>query len=119
LRGSTRLAAPTEVIEETVELNLDTAESQLMSLIANGNLRAVIFYLKTKGKARGYVERVEATGSGGGPIKIDIETVRNARQRNLELVHKTAPFCPVAAPSHRARRPRSARPARCSERRCS
>ena len=51
-----------EVIEETVELNLDTAESQLMSLIANGNLGAVIFYLKTKGKARGYVERVEATG---------------------------------------------------------
>jgi len=79
-----------EVIEETVELNLDTAESQLMSLIANGNLGAVIFYLKTKGKARGYVERVEATGSGGGPIKIDIETVRNARQRNLELVEEVA-----------------------------
>src|SRR5262245_3469669 len=47
-------------------------------------------HLKTKGKARGYVERVEATGSGGGPIKIDIETVRNARQRNLELVEEVA-----------------------------
>ena len=79
-----------EVIEEAVELNLDTAESQLMTLIANGNLGAVIFYLKTKGKARGYVERVEATGSGGGPIKIDIETVRNARQRNLELVEEVS-----------------------------
>ena len=79
-----------EVIEETVELNLDTAESQLMSLIANGNLGAVIFYLKTKGKARGYIERFEATGSGGGPIKIDIEMVRNARQRNLELVEEVA-----------------------------
>src|SRR5262249_38944429 len=56
-----------EVIEEAVELNLDTAESQLMTLIANGNLGAVIFYLKTKGKARGYIERFEATGSGGGP----------------------------------------------------
>ena len=79
-----------EVIEETVELNLDTAERKLMTLIASGNLGAVIFYLKTKGKSRGYVERVEATGSGGGQIKIDIETVRNARQRNLELVEEVA-----------------------------
>jgi hypothetical protein len=71
-----------EVLKETVELNLDTAESQLMTLIANGNVAAVIFYLKTKGKARGYVERVEATGSGGGPIKIDIEMVRHARRQS-------------------------------------
>ena len=79
-----------EVIEETVELNLDTAESQLMTLIANGNIAAVIFYLKTKGKARGYVERVEATGSGGGPIKIDFAMVKNARQRNVDLVDEVS-----------------------------
>src|SRR5215469_6278752 len=74
-----------KVIEETVELNLDTAESQLMTLIANGNLGAVIFYLKTKGKARGYVERVEATGSGGGPIKIELSrsTQRRPQARTL------------------------------------
>ena len=62
-----------EVIEETVELNLDTAESQLMSLFANGNLEAVIFYLKTKGKARGYVERFEATGSGADRSRLTLK----------------------------------------------
>jgi hypothetical protein len=38
---------------------LDYAESKLLELIGRGNTAAVIFYLKTKGKERGYVERQE------------------------------------------------------------
>jgi len=38
---------------------LDFAESQLLKLIGRGNTAAVIFYLKTKGKERGYIERQE------------------------------------------------------------
>ena len=45
------------VIEETVELNLDLAESNLIAEIGNNNMTAIIFYLKTKGKHRGFVER--------------------------------------------------------------
>jgi hypothetical protein len=38
---------------------LDFAETQLMKMIGKGNTAAVIFFLKTKGKDRGYVERQE------------------------------------------------------------
>ena len=38
---------------------LDFVESQLYKQIKNDNVTAAIFYLKTKGKDRGYIERVE------------------------------------------------------------
>ena len=38
---------------------LDFAESQLHKQIQNGEVSSTIFYLKTKGKKRGYIERQE------------------------------------------------------------
>lgn len=38
---------------------LDFAESQLHKQIQNGEVASTLFYLKTKGKKRGYVERTE------------------------------------------------------------
>lgn len=46
-------------VNELTQVAIDFAESKLHSSIADGNVTAIIFFLKTKGKSRGYVERQE------------------------------------------------------------
>ena len=46
-------------VDDIAEVAVDFAESQLHKQIQTGNTTATIFYLKTKGKQRGYVERQE------------------------------------------------------------
>jgi len=48
-----------EAVESIEDIALDFAESQLHKQIKDGNTAGTIFYLKTKGKKRGYVERTE------------------------------------------------------------
>jgi aspartate ammonia-lyase len=52
-------------VNDLQNVTLDMAESQLHKQILKGNTTATIFYLKTKGKKRGYVERQEITGVDG------------------------------------------------------
>jgi len=46
-----------DVIAETKESNLDIAEDKLLERVKEGNIAAIIFFLKTQGKSRGYVEK--------------------------------------------------------------
>ena len=55
---------------EVVEQILDLAESKLVDAINDGNLTAIMFYLKTKGKHRGYTERHQVEGKDGGPVEV-------------------------------------------------
>lgn len=43
-------------VEEVQEVALDFAESQLFQQMKKGNAAAAIFFLKTRGKKRGYTE---------------------------------------------------------------
>ncbi len=56
--------------EEIRDATLDLAETQLVRALNDGNLTAVIFYLKTKGKERGFTERAEITGASGAAIEV-------------------------------------------------
>jgi len=59
-----------EAIDDLQNLTLDFVESQLHEQIKEGNTTATIFYLKTKGKKRGFIERQEIQMDGGIESKI-------------------------------------------------
>ena len=48
-----------KAVESIEGIALDLAESKLHEEILGGNTAAIIFFLKTKGKRRGYVEKQE------------------------------------------------------------
>ncbi|MBQ8969190.1 MAG: transposase [Bacteroidaceae bacterium] len=49
-----------KALDEEDESILDWAETKLIEQVNEGNLTALIFFLKTKGKKRGYVESFDA-----------------------------------------------------------
>lgn len=48
-----------DLIEEADESIIDFAESKLIEHINDGDIQSLIFFLRTKGKKRGYVEKSE------------------------------------------------------------
>ena len=64
------------MVESISDIALDFAETQLQKQIKEGSTAATIFYLKTKGKKRGYIERVEQEIRGGLENKLEISIIR-------------------------------------------
>ena len=62
-------------VKDIENIALDFAESQLHHQIKDGNTTATIFYLKTKGKNRGYVERQETVELGDKDITVQVEVI--------------------------------------------
>jgi len=57
-------------VDELQNYTLDMVESELHKQIMEGNTTATIFYLKTKGKKRGFVERQEIQMDGAIESKV-------------------------------------------------
>lgn len=75
-----------KAVQEIDNVVLDVAETQLYKKIREGDTIATIFYLKTKGKKRGYIERHELTGADGKELKAfswdDLYNVKSANALN-------------------------------------
>lgn len=62
-----------EAVSNAADKTLDLVEKALIKQIKNGSVQATTFYLKTKGRVRGYTERQEVdVTSGDEPISINI-----------------------------------------------
>lgn len=68
-----------EAVQEIQEQSLDMAEGQLIKAIQKGNITAIIFYLKTKGKQRGYTEKTEQETTVTIPEPVHIYLPDNGR----------------------------------------
>ena len=67
----------TEILNDENEAMLDYAEAKLFQNIKDGDKTSLIFYLKCKGKERGYIERSEFIGKQNVEFsgKIGVSTI--------------------------------------------
>lgn len=61
-----------QALYEARETMLDNAESVLYKKVLEGSTPELLFFLKTQGKSRGYVERQEHTGADGADVRIKV-----------------------------------------------
>ena len=59
-------------VDSIEDMTIDFAESQLHKQIKDGNPTSTIFFLKTKAKKRGYIERTEVQQD----VKIDASQIK-------------------------------------------
>jgi hypothetical protein len=75
-----------QAIDEALELQLDVTELKLFQAIQRGEPWSICFFLKTKGRARGYIEKLEATGH----ITLE-ELVGSLRPRAPKVINGSDP----------------------------
>ena len=74
-----------KAVNEAKEEILDFTEGKLYEQINQGNIAAIIFFLKTKGKGRGFIERSEITGAEGEPL-LHVSVMSNQTKQDISDV---------------------------------
>ena len=81
-----------QVLEaEIADRTVDLAEDKLLQAIEQGNMTAIIFYLKTKGKHRGYTQKQEPDGARNADnyfdrdVKVNINLVPTGYKERKDL----------------------------------
>jgi hypothetical protein len=67
-------------VKDIENISIDFAEHSLKEQIKAGNTTATIFYLKTKGKDRGYIETQHNVNENKEPLKIEVKTIDQANK---------------------------------------
>lgn len=77
-----------EAVESINEIAVDFVEGKLYQLINNGNPNATLFYMKTKGRHRGYIERQEIVHEGSQNIDIQFGKPIKEVKEVIDIDHK-------------------------------
>lgn len=72
-----------EAVDGIADLTLDFVESKLHKQIEKGEVSSTIFYLKTKGKKRGYIEKQEIEHSGNMQVTWNEEKTYETKTGSL------------------------------------
>ena len=69
-------------VDDINEIVIDFAESQLYKKIKAGSERSILFYMKYKGRKRGYTDSVDITS--GGKTITEIKLVQVKSRKDIE-----------------------------------
>jgi predicted transcriptional regulator len=72
--------------ESELENTIDKVENQLIQNISNGDNTALLFFLKCKGRQRGWIDRYDYKVEKETKVTISLEeTVKKAKELGLEI----------------------------------
>lgn len=74
--------------EKANESGLDFVEGELLKAIRNGNIAGIIYYLKTQGRNRGWVEKTMLIGDQNNPLQVN--HVHDAERTAFDIINALA-----------------------------